>query len=121
MTPTFVLILDKELVWGSLDHTSPEAWSRANPDPRGVVHELLRLLDEYGVPATWAVVGHLFLASCRRAPDGKVPPEIVRPNYDWHHGDWLRADPCTDALDDPLFYGADIVDMISGASAGHEI
>ena len=121
MRPTFVLSLDKELVWGSFDHTSAEEWGRQNPDPRGVVAELLRLFDEYRIPATWAVVGHLFLRSCTRGPDGRAHPELLRPSYEWYPRDWLGVDPCTDRARAPLFYGDDIVDSILAAKTPQEI
>ena len=57
MSGTFVLSLDKELVWGSIDRTPVEEWRRRHPDARGATRELLALLDELAVPATWAVVG----------------------------------------------------------------
>jgi peptidoglycan/xylan/chitin deacetylase (PgdA/CDA1 family) len=121
MIGTFVLSLDKELVWGSVDHTPVEEWRRRHPDARGVVRELLALLDEFAIPATWAVVGHLFLRSCARGPDGRAHPELPRPRYHWHAGDWLAADPCSDVERAPLFYAPDVVDAILAARAGHEI
>jgi hypothetical protein len=121
MRPTFVVSLDEELIWGSFDHTSVAAWSAANPDPRGIVRELLHLFDEYELPATWAIVGHLFLRSCARGSDGRAHPEIDRPRYSWYPRDWLSADPCTDRERDPLFYGDDLVDLVSAARARHEI
>jgi peptidoglycan/xylan/chitin deacetylase (PgdA/CDA1 family) len=121
MRPTFMISLDQELIWGSFDHTSADAFLADHPDPRGTVRALVELLDEFQVPATWAIVGHLFLGSCTRSHDGRAHPEIVRPKYEWYQGDWLRADPCTDRLRDPLWYGDDILDVIQGARAGHEI
>jgi peptidoglycan/xylan/chitin deacetylase (PgdA/CDA1 family) len=121
MRPTFVLSLDKELVWGSRDHTAAADFDRKYPDLRGVVRELLAVLDEYGVPATWAVVGHLFLSSCSRGEDGRAHPELVRPDYPWYPGDWLKTDPCTDRTRDPLWYGDDILDWIRAARTPHDV
>jgi len=118
MTGTFILSLDKELVWGSIHHTPVEEWRRRHPDARGVTRDLLALLDELGVPATWAVVGHLFLERCARGSDGRPHPEIVRPGGEQ---DWFAADPCSDAASAPLFYAPDLVDAIGAARAGHEI
>ena len=121
MRPTFVLSLDKELVWGSRDHTSAPNFDRKYPDLRGVVRDLLTVLDEYAVPATWAVVGHLFLSSCAKDARGRAHPEIERPDYPWHPGDWFKADPCSDRARDPLWYGDDILDWIRNAKTPHEI
>jgi peptidoglycan/xylan/chitin deacetylase (PgdA/CDA1 family) len=121
MRPALVISLDQEFIWGSFDHTAPSAFVAAHPDPRGTVRALLEVFDEFDVPVTWAIVGHLFLESCARGDDGRAHPEITRPRYDWYPGDWLGADPCTDRTRDPLFYGDDVLDMVQGARAKHEI
>jgi peptidoglycan/xylan/chitin deacetylase (PgdA/CDA1 family) len=119
--PAFVLSLDKELIWGSRDHTSEAEFARRNPDPRGVVRELLALLDRHEIPATWAVVGHLFLASCTRGGDGRAHPELPRPRHAWYARDWFADDPCSDRRRSPLWYGDDVLEMILGAKTRHEI
>lgn len=122
MPGTFVLSLDKELVWGSFDHTSDETFARQNPDTRGMCRRLLDLLDEYEIPATWAVVGHLFLRSCERGADGRPHPEIVRPRHAFYKGeDWLERDPCSNREHAPLWYGDDILDDILARRTRHEI
>lgn len=121
MRPTFILSLDKELVWGSRDHTSAKDFDRKYPDLRGVVRDLLAMLDEYDIPATWAVVGHLFSASCVRDASGRAHPEIERPHYLWHPDDWFRDDPCSDRSRDPLWYGDDILEWIQKAKTTHDI
>jgi len=64
MRPTFVLRPDTELVWGSLDHTTPEEFAARYPDVRGIIGELITMLGHYEISATWAIVGHLLLGSC---------------------------------------------------------
>lgn len=112
--------LDTELIWGSFHQYSSDEFERLYPDIRGTIRDLLGLLDRYQLPATWAVVGHLFLEGCDRSPDGPHP-EVVRPHQKWRPGDWYAADPCTDRMRDPLWYGDDILDMIQGARTPHEI
>lgn len=121
MRPTFTLSLDKELIWGSFDHTSDRDFARTYPDLRGTVDRLLATLDEYDVASTWAVVGHLFLDRCERGADGRAHPEIVRPQHRWYAHDWLDRDPCTDRHRDPMWYGDDVLEAIASARAGHEI
>ena len=118
---TFVLSIDTELVWGSFDHVPPADFAARYPDERGVIREILALLDRHDVAATWAVVGHLFLADCARGQDGRAHPGMPRPDYAWFRGDWYRADPCADRTTEPLWYGDDIVDAIVAGTAGHEI
>jgi peptidoglycan/xylan/chitin deacetylase (PgdA/CDA1 family) len=121
LDPTFVLSLDKELIWGSFDHTSDRDFAAQNPDLRGVLTELLATLDSYEIASTWALVGHLFLQSCERGTDGLAHPEIVRPEHKWYAGDWLDRDPCTNRESDPLWYGDDILSDILAAKVKHEV
>lgn len=121
MTGTFVLSLDTELVWGSFDHTSAEDFGQHYPDIRGTIADILRLLEQHEISATWAVVGHLFLGSCERGSDGRAHPELRRPAHAWHHGDWLGSDPCTDRTRDPLWYGDDIVGLLRSARVPQEV
>jgi peptidoglycan/xylan/chitin deacetylase (PgdA/CDA1 family) len=121
MRPTLIISLDQELIWGSFDHTTPRSFLAAHPDPRGTVRALLELFDEFEIPTTWAIVGHLFLDSCSRGRDGRAHPEIVRPDYAWYRQDWLAADPCTDRARDPLWYGDDILELVQRSRIHHEI
>lgn len=103
-----VLSLDAELAWGFHDVDSPptdrieaarESWL-----------DLLDLFDEFDVPATWAVVGHLLLDDC-----------------DGVHGDhptpdgWFDRDPGTSEHRDDAWYGSDLVDAIEDADPDHEV
>jgi peptidoglycan/xylan/chitin deacetylase (PgdA/CDA1 family) len=119
--PTFALTFDAELIWGSFDHTTPDRFERQYPDVRGTIRSIIRLLDAYEVPATWAVVGHLFLDACERDPSGLAHPALTRPRQSWREGDWYDADPCTDRRRDPLWYGTDVLDAIQAARVPHEI
>ena len=121
MTGTFVLSLDTELVWGSFDHIAAKDFEQRYPDIRGTIADILQLLERHEIPATWAIVGHLFLHACERGLDGRAHPELRRPAHAWHDGDWLGSDPCTDRTKDPLWYGDDIVDLVRSAQVPHEI
>ncbi len=69
-----VFSLDAELAWGFPDFDDPPM-DRVDAS-RDAWTWLVDLFDEYDVPATWAVVGHLFLDDCDArhadldAPDG---------------------------------------------------
>jgi hypothetical protein len=108
-------------VWGSFDHTSMERFDRAYPDVRRTIEAIVRMLERYEVAATWAVVGHLFLGSCERDPDGVAHPELAATRQSHWDGNWYSADPCTDMGQDPLWYGPDILDMLEAASVPQEI
>jgi peptidoglycan/xylan/chitin deacetylase (PgdA/CDA1 family) len=121
VTATFILSLDTELIWGSFDHVTDDAFEAAYPDVRGTIERMLDILDRYEVPATWAVVGHLLLESCARGPDGRPHHDMPRPSFDWYPHDWYDRDPCTERVTAPLWYGRDIVQGIAGRGVGHEI
>lgn len=113
--------LDFELIWGTLDHGGPERFSRACEIEREVVIDrLLGLLAEFEIPATWCIVGHLFLSSCSPV-DGVPHPEIVRPSHAWSPGDWFAQDPCGTEASDPIFYGASLVEKIRACPVPQEI
>lgn len=58
-----VLSIDAELGWGFPDTPVPQ--QRVDAARTGW-QALVDMLDRYQVPATWAIVGHLFLAECDR-------------------------------------------------------
>ncbi|WP_266077816.1 polysaccharide deacetylase family protein [Haladaptatus caseinilyticus] len=103
-----VLSLDAELAWGYHDlaevpehvESARTSWSR-----------LLALFDEYNVPATWAVVGHLFLDSC----DGEHTSHVAPTD------DWFDRDPSGVAERHPLWFADGLIEDISDAKASHEI
>lgn len=120
-TPTFALTFDTELIWGSFDHLTAAEFERRYPDVRGVIAAILALLESYQVPATWAVVGHLYLNACGRSTTGDAHAELPHPRQSWRDEDWYARDPCTDRGRDPLWYGDDIVESLLNAAGGQEI
>lgn len=120
MNPTFTFSVDVEGLWGVF---FVERWRRdaaAARASREAVPALLRLLDERSLPATFAVVGHLFLSSCARR-GGRPHPEMPRPSYPWWREDWYAFDPCTDEARDPDWYGRSLVEAIRTSPGGHEV
>jgi peptidoglycan/xylan/chitin deacetylase (PgdA/CDA1 family) len=117
----FTLSLDFELIWGTVDQGGPGRFRRACEIEREVVIDrLLALLAEFEIPATWCIVGHLFLDSC--APvDGAKHPKIVRPSHSWSEEDWFAHDPCGTEATDPIFYGASLIDKIRACPFPQEI
>ena len=103
-----VISLDAELAWGFHDQNSPPV-DRIESARRGW-WRLLELFDRYDVPATWAVVGHLFLEEC----DGIHETHPAPPG-------WFDGDPGTDRETDPDWYGRDLIEAIRNADVDHEI
>ena len=116
--PVLVISLDTELLWGFQRYPQHPVFRALKHDPekgRGVINLLLHLFEKYSIRATWAMVGHLFLDSCRRE-DG-VPHKSM-PRF---KEDWYSLDPCSDLERAPLFYGRDIVEKILESPVKHEI
>lgn len=125
---TVTFSLDFELAWG---------WSHASLSATEIVAKGLRerqqvpwilaAFDIYGIPGTWATVGHLFLSSCRRSGCGLAHSEMPRLNHftseNWQHqsGDWYDSDPCSSVRSDPAWYAPDLIDEILSSKVDHEI
>lgn len=116
LDPTVVVSFDVELLWG-IAHTADDP-APLMQDPqrcRGSFRLLLDLLEKYGVPATWAFVGHLFLGGCERK-SGVAHPDLPR-----FKEDWFACDPCSDIKRNPLWYGRDILEDVLASRIRHEI
>ncbi|WP_121744947.1 polysaccharide deacetylase family protein [Natronorubrum halophilum] len=102
-----VISLDAELGWGFHDLTDPPS-ERVESGRRGW-NVMLELLEEFDVPATWAVVGHLMLESC----DGTHADHPAPPGwFDRERGEWRDRED--------LRFGPDLVTDILEADVDHE-
>ena len=112
---------DFELNWAWRELSERERDIRGSRE-RENLPRILRLLEEYSIPITWATVGHLFLRSCERRPGEIAHTGMPRPpvNERWE-GDWYVHDPCTDLPRDPLWYAPDLIEQIKKSPSPHEI
>lgn len=118
-TAQFVVSIDLEMSWGAVHHGFPHDAEPYRAE-RLIVSDVLSAMETHGISATWAIVGHLFLAAC--APEeGVKHPKVVRPHYPWLHGDWYDLDPASSIDRDPTWYGADLIEAIMECSAPQEI
>lgn len=116
----FTISLDFELIWGTLDLFGQAGFGQAVRVERDLIPRLLDLFVEFNVPATWCILGHLFLSSCH-SENGVKHPDIVRPKHPWHPQDWFDRDPCGDEAAQPLFYGRSLVELIRACPVPQEI
>ena len=110
---TVIISIDTELAWGFKDYPDHYVLKLLRKDPsagRNSIFNMLDLFDKYNIPATWAVVGHLFLDSCDRI-HGDLPH--YRENWYDHHG--------SNISEEPLYFGKDIIDKILSSPVPHEI
>jgi hypothetical protein len=116
----FILSIDTELAWGSFDRDGLKRLSNCYSQEREIISSLLKLLERYGISATWAIVGHLFLDRCsREGPHNHN--QVLQPDYSWYPQGWLSHDPFSSKETDPFFYAPDIVDTILASSQKNEI
>lgn len=116
--------IDMELAWGfNFELLHGSRWARRflklMDESRECIAGLLGLFEEKGVPATWAVVGHLLLDHCQRI-DGIAHLDMPRPHLDIEV-DWYALDPGTTVTNDPLWYAPDLVNMILDSNIKHEL
>jgi len=103
-----VLSLDAELGWGFHDLDSPPT-DRVE-SARSGWERLVDYFDEFDVPATWAVVGHLFLDEC----DGEhASHPVERDWFDAERGRW-RSRP-------ELRFADGLIERVRKAKVDHEI
>jgi peptidoglycan/xylan/chitin deacetylase (PgdA/CDA1 family) len=119
----FVITIDTEMAWGEAHKRDGSVAGHRFDREREVVDRLLDVFARYELPATWAVVGHLFLDRCERGADGRPHPDLARPDYAWlgDGADWLDIDPCTSEDADPFHYGADMVRAIVDCPVHQEV
>ncbi|MDL5360614.1 polysaccharide deacetylase family protein [Halalkalicoccus sp. NIPERK01] len=105
---TVVLSIDAELAWGFHDRPDPPRERIAAARPGW--SRLLSILEEFSIPATWAIVGHLFLEEC----DGTHAEHPGSP-------DWFARDPGGSAGEHDDWFGPDLVRAVRDADVDHEI
>lgn len=105
---TVVISLDAELAWGFNDW---ESIPRERVEHgRRLWPRLVESFEHHDVPATWAIVGHLMLDEC----DGKHADHPLGP-------DWFVHDPGSTSTDEPLWFGRDLVELVTASSVPHDI
>lgn len=105
---TVVISIDAELGWGFHDLADPP--SNRIEYARTGWRRLVGMLDEYRLPATWGVVGHLFLDDCdgRHAGHPAPPGWFDRERREWADRPELR-------------FGRGLIEAIESSSVEHEL
>jgi len=118
----FTISIDLELIWGTRDLVGSSGFREACERERSIVIDrLLDLFIEFELPATWCVLGHLFLDRCSVGSGGKPHTDVVRPQHSWHFEDWFDDDPASSEAESPLFYGRSLVEKILSCPVSQEI
>jgi len=103
-----VISVDAELGWGfhDLDELPVDRVEAGRDGWR----YLLDLFDQYQVPATWAVVGHLFLDDCDSVHPGHPTPS-----------DWFTHEREQWQSRRDLRFGGELIDTLVTADVDHDI
>ncbi len=122
----FVISADFELAWAwrySKKSKNPlEYGLKKARQSRQNVPVLLKLFEDYNIPITWAIVGHLFLEGCNNGDHdwmNKIPN--FDDHWDFRKGSWYDYDPYSDYHKAPEWYAPDLVELILKSKTGHEI
>ena len=105
---TVVLSIDAELAWGFHDLSQPPIKRIAASRDGWTLTK--SLLETHNIPATWAIVGHLYLEAC----DGLHSTHPAG-------SQWFARDPGTDEARDPLWYGRSLIDSLRESPVAHEL
>ena len=114
--PIFIMSLDLELLWGFVLHPGDRgAISLKNDKKRGrdAINFLLDLFKKYRIPATWAIVGHLFL-------DHYEGEDIITKNLPQFRE---KQNLCISfsKIDEDLYCSTDIIEKIMSSPIEHDI
>ena len=103
-----VISLDAELGWGFHDMAEPPS-ARVEASRSGW-RSLVGLFERHDIPATWAVVGHLFEESC----DGRHDDHPAAP-------EWFDAERTRWADRPDLRFGGDVLDALLESDVDHDV
>jgi peptidoglycan/xylan/chitin deacetylase (PgdA/CDA1 family) len=110
--PVLVVSLDFELHWGVRDHLQLEAYKENLLGVRKAIPALLKLLEQYGIHATWATVGFLF---CSDQQEMLASAPVVLPRYSEPQLSPYQsfAQVGANEADDPFHFAPSLISMIA--------
>jgi peptidoglycan/xylan/chitin deacetylase (PgdA/CDA1 family) len=117
----FTLSLDFELIWGTFD-LNGLAWYRRSceVEREQIIDRLLALFVEYELPATWCIVGHLFMQGCA-AKHSPAQPNIIQPAHLWCRQDEAAHKASACGSGQCIFCARDLVEKIRACPVPQEI
>ncbi|HSP88418.1 MAG TPA: polysaccharide deacetylase family protein [Ignavibacteriaceae bacterium] len=118
----FIVSADFELGWAF-------RYSKLNPKPiemaeleRRNFPYIIKILEDYNVPITWATVGHLMLQQCKKGDHDwmkRIP--YMDDHWRFMNGDWFDCDPYTSWEKGKHWYAPDLIEQILNSKIKHEI
>ncbi|MDS0258504.1 polysaccharide deacetylase family protein [Haloarcula sp. S1CR25-12] len=107
---TVVISIDAELGWGFHDHAVADRPTDRIERSRWGWERLAELLAEFRIPATWAVVGHLFERECNGAHVGHPSPS-----------GWFAHERGDDPMDEQYRFAPELVEALVESEVDHDI
>jgi peptidoglycan/xylan/chitin deacetylase (PgdA/CDA1 family) len=84
--------------------------------------EIIRTLEKFNIPVTFATVGHLFLDKCSKGEhDWMARIPYFDDHWKFTNGDWYDHDPYSNYKDAPEWYAPDLIDLVLKSKINHEI
>jgi peptidoglycan/xylan/chitin deacetylase (PgdA/CDA1 family) len=107
----FVISLDFELMWGVRDCHTIKSYGENVLGARVVIPQILELFEKYGIGATWATVGFLFLQD-KNTLISSFPAQ--KPGYlDKKYNPYLIVEDIgDDETEDPYYFANSLVRLI---------
>jgi len=107
---TVVVSVDAELGWGFHDlPVEEQPRDRIELSRRGW-RRLVKAFEESAVPATWAVVGHLFERTCNGAHVGHPTPP-----------DWFAHERGDDPMKESLRFAPELIELLVDGPVAHDV
>ncbi|MDS0281776.1 polysaccharide deacetylase family protein [Haloarcula onubensis] len=107
---TVVISIDAELGWGFHDYPAEQRPTERIARSRQGWKDLAETLDEYDIPATWAVVGHLFEHDCAGAHVGHPSPS-----------GWFAHERGDEPMDEQFRFAPDLIADLVESDVDHDI
>ena len=107
---TVVISIDAELGWGFHDYPAEYRPTERIERARWGWERLAGVLAEFRVPATWAVVGHLFERTCNGAHVGHPSPS-----------GWFAHERGEDQMDERYRFAPELVRSLAESDVDHDI
>jgi len=107
---TVVLSVDAELGWGFHEFPAEERPMDRIEQSRWGWRQLVDVFEEFDIPATWAVVGHLFESDCNGAHVGHPSPP-----------GWFGHERGEQPMDRQYRFGPELIQQLIESSIDHDI
>jgi hypothetical protein len=117
----FTISIDHESALGYADYDLSDSDKKRIEGEIFIVRRLISLFEQYNIPATWGVVGHLIDRGCPW--DAETPhPEYKRPVHEGEEKDWFREHPPKNEYENPLWFDTEnLISMVRSSPVGHDI